>query len=79
MIRQYHSFEEIDTQLKVLKLQREIYVESLKLKLHGAKANLLPSKLLEGLSGTIKRTVLTFAIHQLSKVFKRRRQPRLLE
>ena len=79
MIKQYKSFEEIDTRLKVLKLQREIYVESIKLKLHSAKTHLYPSKLMGGLNGTIKRTVLTFAIHQLSKVFKRRRQPRLLE
>ena len=37
MIKQYNSFEEIDNQLKILKLQREINKESLKLNLKHSK------------------------------------------
>lgn len=42
MNTKYSSFEEIDTRLKILKLQRSIDQEGLKVNLNSAKINLLP-------------------------------------
>ncbi len=42
MVKGYSSFEEIDTRLKILELQREIDQESLKLNVQNAKVDLVP-------------------------------------
>ncbi len=51
-VKEYKSFEEIDARLKVLKLQREIDQESLKLHYYRTKIDLVPRKLLLGLGAT---------------------------
>ncbi|WP_430682078.1 DUF6327 family protein [Maribacter aestuarii] len=50
MNTRYNSFEEIDTRLKILKLQREINRESLKINLNQAKINIVPRKLVKNIS-----------------------------
>ena len=80
-MKRYSSFEEIDTRLRVLELQREIDKENLKLNLNSAKTNLLPSQLRSGLglSDTLKKLALTFVLKKVLKRFKDRRDERLLE
>ena len=46
----YNSFEEIDTRLKILKLQREIDRESLKMNLNRAKISIVPRNLVKNIS-----------------------------
>lgn len=72
MTKQYNSFEEIDAQLRILKLQREIDMESLKLKFNQVKMNLYPVNWMGSLSGLAQKIVLTFAIRKLSRLFQRR-------
>jgi hypothetical protein len=79
MIKNYNSFKEIDERLKILKLQREIHLENLKLNLNRAKADLSPAQFFVGLKGTLQQMALTFAIQKLSKVFRKRRRPELLD
>lgn len=49
MNTKYSSFEEIDTRLKILKLQRSIDQEGLKVNLNSAKINLVPPLLVKNL------------------------------
>lgn len=51
--RKYNSFEEIELDLKILKLEREIHAQKFKRGMQGAKKNLQPSNLLhEALGGS---------------------------
>ena len=85
MSREYKSFEEIDQHLSILKLQREIDQESLKLNFHRAKGDLAPSKLLQGLgttlteSSTWKNVLVVFIAKKVLGIFQKRRERRLLE
>ena len=72
MGKKYNSFKEIDERLMVLKLQRKIEIESLKLNLNQAKNNLRPLKLAGSLKGSIQQIILTFAIKKLRAIFNRR-------
>lgn len=54
MKREYSSFEEVDTRLKILKLQREISQESLKLHYQRAKTDLAPLNLIKSLGSNIR-------------------------
>ncbi len=67
MIRQYSSFAEIDEQLRILRLKREIDSESIKLHLNQAKVGLYPSNLLGRFKVMVQKTVLTSAIKTLSR------------
>ncbi|WP_157941264.1 MULTISPECIES: DUF6327 family protein [Arenibacter] len=71
---QYNSFKEIDERLMVLKLQRKIEIESLKLNLNQAKSNLRPLQLAGSLKGSFQKILLTFAIKKLKAIFNRRRE-----
>jgi len=71
---QYNSFKEIDERLMVLKLQRKIEIESLKLNLNQAKSNLRPLQLAGSLKGSFQQILLTFAIKKLKAIFNRRRE-----
>lgn len=55
MTKKYSSFDEIDQDLKVLKLEREIYNESVKLELARAKVNLHPLRLARTLKLTMQK------------------------
>lgn len=73
----YTSFEEIDARLKILKLQREIDLESLKLRLNQAKADLTSRTFLQ-VVGTLaqnrawKQLLLALAINKVSGILRRR-------
>ena len=79
MTKRYSSFEEIDERLKILRLQREIDTESLKLHFNQAKTNLYPTKLMGGLSGMVQKVMLTLAIKKLSRLFRRSRPKEISE
>ena len=72
MGKKYNSFKEIDERLMVLKLQRKIEIESLKLNLNLAKNNLRPLQLAGSLKGSLQQIILTFAIKKLKAIFNRR-------
>lgn len=74
MRKNYKSFEEIDTQLEVLKLQREIDYESFKLNLHKAKRDVLPRQFSHGIGGVIQKFVIALVARKLSKRFTQRQQ-----
>ena len=75
MIKQYNSFSEIDKHLKILRLQREIYKESLKLDINKAKTRLHPLQMVETVSQEWKQLVLNFAIKKgLQGLHKLRRK-----
>lgn len=85
MAKKYSSFSEIDEHLRILRLQREIDKESIKLHLSLIKANLYPTSLLNGATGIFQKLLLTFAIKKLSnfsgllKSFIRRERIEVLE
>ncbi|MCK0135109.1 MULTISPECIES: DUF6327 family protein [Arenibacter] len=72
MGKQYNSFKEIDERLMVLKLQRKIEIESLKLNINQAKANLRPLQLAGSLKGSLQQMLLIYAIRKLKSIFNRR-------
>ncbi len=82
MAQKYRSFQEIDEHLQILKLQREIDKESLKLRLNRTKTDLFPQKLVQGMGMTLTRNgawkslFLAFAIkkvlRQLEKTTRRK-------
>jgi hypothetical protein len=70
MMKQYNSFEEIDTRLKILSLQREIDKESLKLNLKSSKRDLVPSMTMANFNSLIQRKLITWTIERLRKLFR---------
>ncbi|MCM4167861.1 hypothetical protein KCTC52924_01324 [Arenibacter antarcticus] len=65
----FTSFEEIDHKLKILRLQREIEMEQIKLHLNGAKNNLLPTALVGGVGRWSKRLLITFISRKILRKF----------
>lgn len=53
MKKEYRSFKEVDTRLKILKLQREIDQESLKLHYYRVKTDLTPLNLIKSVGANI--------------------------
>ena len=74
MVKQYNSFAEIDERLRILKLQREIYKESVKLRIHRVRTSLYPTQIMGGFSGIVQKLVLTFALRKLSRLFRKDKQ-----
>ncbi|SDL37219.1 DUF6327 family protein [Kriegella aquimaris] len=62
MTKKYSSFTEIDNDLKVLRLQREIAKESLKLDLNNAKTHLSPNQIMGVASFKIKQLLIDFTL-----------------
>ncbi|CAZ97984.1 DUF6327 family protein [Zobellia galactanivorans] len=62
MTKKYSSFSEIDHDLKILRLQREIAKESLKLDLKITKDHLEPRQMIQTASFDIKRSLIDFAL-----------------
>lgn len=63
----YSSFEEIELDLKILKIQREIHAQKIKLNLEKTGENLRPINLLEGYIGETNRTTFSL-IEQVIKI-----------
>lgn len=74
MSKYYNSFEEIDLRLNILKIQRKITVESLKLKVNKSKENLKPLHLVGNLHSNLKHVLLTFALKKMNSIFGRKTQ-----
>ncbi len=66
----YNSFEEIDNDLKILKLKREINKENLKFNFQRAKTDLYPSNLLNNFKGFLQQYMLAFTVKNLRKLVK---------
>jgi len=65
----FNSFDEIDQKLRILRLQREIDKEQLKVHLNTAKTSLYPTRLLGGFTGLTKKLVLSFVANKILKKF----------
>lgn len=66
-MKQYASFSEIDKQLKILGLQREINLERFKLNLNRFKYGLYPTELLGGFKGVVQKILLSLVVKKLLK------------
>ncbi|PIF00189.1 MAG: hypothetical protein CR994_06905 [Maribacter sp.] len=71
-MKQYSSFAEIDKQLKILKLQREIDLEGFKLNVNRFKSDLYPSQLLGGFKGVAQKTLISYLLRRFLKNRKKR-------
>lgn len=69
-MKQYASFSEIDKQLKILSLQREIDLERFKLNIKHFKSELYPTQLMGGFKGVLQKTLLTLVVKKLLKKSK---------
>jgi len=67
----YSSFEEIDKQLKILKLESEIDKESFKFDVLNFKKNISPTILSGGIGGLIQIAILSFITKKVSKILRK--------
>ncbi|GLU43236.1 DUF6327 family protein [Allomuricauda sp. NBRC 101325] len=67
--KRYTSFEEIDHDLKVLKLKRQIREEKLKLAVQNTKKELYPVNILGGLAPLIQKIAISVVAKKLIKKF----------
>jgi len=65
----YNSFDEIDKQLKILNLQREISKESLKLNLMRSKISIYPANIKNELRVLFQRKILLVIAKRFFKDF----------
>ena len=63
----YNNFEEINTDLKILKLQREIDRENLKLTYQNARSSFYPTNILGGFGGLAKKIAISLFAKKLLK------------
>ncbi len=69
--KKYTSFKEIDNDLKILKLQREIDLENLKMNFNQTKHSLQPSSLLGGFGGLVKSFLVSLFARKVLKKFSK--------
>lgn len=65
--RRYTSFEDIDADLKILHLRRDIDKETLKYQLQDAKTKIYPSNLLGGVGNIVQKIAVAFIARKLVK------------
>ncbi|WP_394354979.1 DUF6327 family protein [Psychroserpens luteus] len=70
MPNNYNSFNEIDNQLKILSLQKQIYKEHIKLNIKSSKNSLSAINIKSEFKSALQEQVLTFIINNLIKRFK---------
>ncbi len=75
----YRSFDEIQRDLTILRLQREIAKESLKLNFVRVKKQFSPVQAFGNTSGILKSLALTFAVKTLRRLLQKNRSKKLLE
>lgn len=63
----FSSFDEIDQELKILRLQRQVDSEQLKFHLNGLKASFYPTNILGGFKGVAKKLLLSFVAKKILK------------
>lgn len=66
---QYTSFEDIDWDLKILKLQRQIDEEQVKLAVQKTKEELYPTNILTGMAPLLQKLALTIVAKKLMNKF----------
>ncbi|MAO16512.1 DUF6327 family protein [Flagellimonas marinaquae] len=66
---QYTSFEDIDRDLKILKLQRQIDEEQVKLAVQKTKEELYPTNILTGMAPLLQKLALTIVAKKLMNKF----------
>ncbi|CAM4080630.1 DUF6327 family protein [Gillisia hiemivivida] len=66
-MKEYSSFEEIDRDLKILKLQNQIDKEEIRLSVQHTKESLSPISLIGGIIGSIAQKA--FVLKAVSKIF----------
>jgi len=71
MNKHYNSFEEIDERLHILKIHREIEMESLKFIYNQTKFYLQPSHLIKNFSSSIQQMFLTLVLKKMKMLFRR--------
>lgn len=71
MSKRYTSFEEIDKDLKIMRLKQEIAVENLKLSYAEARKSLYPTQLLGGFTGIIKKLAISMLAKKLVQKLSR--------
>ncbi|WP_373518531.1 DUF6327 family protein [Pricia sp.] len=69
--KKYTSFKEIDNDLKILKLQRQIDLENLKMNFSQTKHSLQLSSLLGGFGGLIKSFLISLFAKKVLKRFSK--------
>ncbi len=69
--KKYTSFKEIDNDLKILKLQRQIDMENLKMNFNQTKHSLQPSSLFGGFGGLVKSFLISLFAKKVLKRFSR--------
>ncbi len=69
--KKYTSFKEIDNDLKILKLQRQIDMENLKMNFSQTKQSLQPSNLLGGIGGLVKSFLISLFAKKVLKRFSK--------
>ena len=65
--KRYTTFEEIDTDLKILNLQRQIDRENLKLTYQSTTKNFYPTNLLGGFGGIVKKLAISLVAKKFLK------------
>jgi hypothetical protein len=65
--KKYASFGEIDKDLKILKLQQEVDMESLKYRYESTKKSLYPTKLMGGFGGILQKIFITLVAKRILK------------
>jgi len=66
-MKEYSSFEEIDRDLKILKLQNQIDKEEIRLSIEHTKESLSPISLFGGIIGSVMQKA--FVLKAVSKIF----------
>lgn len=59
-MRQYRNFDEIDRDLKLLKLQQDIAKEEISLNVNRAKESIKPKAIVKNLAGTVLKSAMVF-------------------
>ncbi|QRM90802.1 hypothetical protein FG167_16655 [Lacinutrix sp. WUR7] len=66
----YNSFDEIDNQLKILSLQKQIYKQHIKLNLKSSKDSLSATTIKNEVKVALQEQLLTFIMNSLIKKFR---------
>jgi len=69
--RQYNSFEEIDQQLKIYTLKKEINVENIKFSISNSKNKFYKTFFVDNITGLVKKIFLSVVVKKIFKYFRK--------
>ncbi len=69
-LTQFNTFNEIDDRLKILKLQKEIDKEGIKLNWNRTKTSFHPTHIMGNFGGILPKLILSFFAGKLMKKFR---------